>query len=200
MSDIFIHPTALVETDDIGAGTRIWAFTHILKGAKIGKNCNIGDHCFLEQGVSIADDVTIKNGNMLWEGVSLESAVFVGPCVTFTNDRYPRSPRSSEFQEFYSHKGNWLVPTMIRRGASLGAAAVITAGVTVGEFALVAAGAVVTRDVPPHALVKGMPARPSGWVCRCGWPLNGSDQIVICGRCGRPYRLTGAGPAVAESS
>ena len=91
MKNVFVHPTALVETTEIGKGTRVWAFSHLMEGVRIGKNCNIGDHCFIESGVLIGDNVTIKNGNMLWEGVTIQDGVFVGPHVFFTNDRYPRS-------------------------------------------------------------------------------------------------------------
>jgi UDP-2-acetamido-3-amino-2,3-dideoxy-glucuronate N-acetyltransferase len=186
----FIHAAALVETNQVGAGTRIWAFSHVLAGASIGANCNIGDHCFIESNVRIGDDVTIKNGNAIWEGVRLEDGVFVGPAVVFTNDVRPRSPRLAEAAPRYMD-GAWLVSTLVRRGATLGAGAVILAGITIGEFAFVAAGAVVTRDVPPHALVVGTPARPRGWVCRCGSSLNVGPRAAECPDCDRAYALVG---------
>jgi UDP-2-acetamido-3-amino-2,3-dideoxy-glucuronate N-acetyltransferase len=185
-----VHPSALVETDQIGAGTRIWAFTHILPGASIGSRCNIGDHCFVESNVAIGDDVTIKNGNSIWEGVTLEDGVFVGPSVVFTNDLRPRSPRLADAAERYADR-SWLVPTIVRRGATLGAGAVILAGVTIGEYAFVGAGALVTRDVDAHALVVGSPARPTGWVCRCGGALAAARGRAECPTCGSTYALSG---------
>jgi UDP-2-acetamido-3-amino-2,3-dideoxy-glucuronate N-acetyltransferase len=166
------HATALVESADIGEATRIWAFAHVLQGARIGAHCNIGDHCFIESGVVIGDRVTIKNGCMLWEGVSIDDGAFVGPGVVFTNDRYPRSPRLAQAAARYAHKENWLVSTRVREGASLGAGAVIAPGVTVGRYAMIAAGAVVTKDVADHTLVRGNPARPAGHVCICGQTLT----------------------------
>ncbi len=192
MSDIYIHPTALVETTQIGEGTRIWAMVHVMKQVSLGKNCNIGDHCFLEAGAVVGDNVTIKNGNMLWEGVTLEDGVFVGPHVFFTNDRYPRSPRHPAASQRYATR-EWLVPTLVQEGASLGAAAVIVPGVTIGSFAMVGAGAVVTADVPPYALVLGNPARLHGWVCRCGLPLQfGTGNEATCA-CGQRFRKEAAG-------
>lgn len=192
MNNVFIHPTAIVETQQIGQDTRVWAFVHVMKGVSIGMNCNVGDHCFIESGVTIGSNVTIKNGNMIWEGVTLEDGVFVGPHVFFTNDLYPRSPRLPQAKERYGSRG-WLVPTLVRQGASLGAGAVILAGTTIGEFSMVGAGAVVTRDVPPHALVIGNPACVRGWVCRCGRPLRFQREIAICSDCGLPFVKNGDG-------
>ena len=127
--DIVVHPAALVETDDIGVGTRIWAFAHILAGASIGRDCNIGDHCFIEGGARVGHGVTVKNGAMIWEGVTLEDGVFVGPGVVFTNDLRPRSPRGVETATRYEDTG-WLATTVVRRGASIGARAVILAECT----------------------------------------------------------------------
>ena len=182
MKPVFIHSTALVETGRIGEGTRIWAFTHVMPEVSIGANCNIGDHCFIESGVTVGSQVTIKNGNMLWEGVHLEEGVFLGPRVTFTNDLYPRSPRLPQARKRYRDKG-WLRPTVIGQGASVGAGAVILGGVTLGEFCMVGAGATVTRNVPPHALVIGAPARLRGWVCQCGLPLILSEATARCAEC-----------------
>ena len=149
----FIHPNALVETRYVGPGTRIWAFVHVLNGAKIGRNCNICDFCFIEGGVEIGDDVTVKCGVYLWTGVELEDRALVGPNVVFTNNIRPRS------------KG-YMPPakTLIRKGASLGANSTILAGIEVGEYAMTGIGSVVTRSVPAHALVYGNPARFRGWV------------------------------------
>jgi len=183
MDGLFVHPTAIVETQHIGQGTRIWAFAHVMGDVSIGANCNIGDHCFIESGVTVGDDVTIKNGNMIWEGITLEDGVFVGPHVFFTNDLYPRSPRLPQAQKRYSSR-EWLSPVLVKQGASLGAGAVILAGITVGEFAMVGAGAVVTRDVPPYALMIGNPARVRGWVCQCGQPLRFREETATCDGCG----------------
>lgn len=182
MPNIFVHPNALVETEEIGEGTRIWAFAHVMKEVSIGTNCNIGDHCFIEAGVSIGNNVTIKNGNMIWAGVQLEDGVFVGPHVSFTNDLYPRSPRLAQAHKRYGNS-SWQLPTIIRRGATLGAGAVILAGHVIGEFSMVGAGAVVTKDVPGYALVIGNPARAHGWVCQCGNPLEFRDGQATCCDC-----------------
>lgn len=188
-----IHRTALVESNEIGEGTRIWAFAHVMSGAVVGRYCTIGDHCFVESGARIGDYVTVKNGNMVWEGVILENGVFVGPHVFFTNDRYPRSPRAPGLGERYKRKANWLEATRIEEGASLGAGAVILGGVTVGRLATVGAGAVVTRSVPPHGLVLGNPARLAGWVCTCGRPLGIRSGAATCQDCGARFRKGRAG-------
>ena len=148
------HPTALVETDHIGDGTHIWAYAHILAGARVGRDCNICDHTFIENDVIVGDRVTIKCGVQLWDGVRVEDDVFIGPNATFTNDRYPRSKR--HLPEYPN--------TFVRRGASIGANATVLPGISVGEGALVGAGAVVTRNVPPHSKVAGNPARIIGYV------------------------------------
>ena len=183
-----VHPAAIVETDAIGDGTRIWAFAHVLDGASLGSNCNVGDHCYIESGAVIGDDVTIKNAVAVWEGVTLERGVFVGPSVVFTNDLLPRSPRLAEVAERYETKG-WLVETRVEEGASIGAGAVVVAGNTIGAHALVAAGAVVTRDVPAWAVVAGNPARQRGWVCLCGHLLNLDADDAGCANCGRRFEL-----------
>lgn len=172
-----IHPTALVASAAIGEGTRIWAFVNVLAGARIGRDCNICDRCFIEDDVVIGDRVTIKCGVSLWNGVRLEDDVFVGPNVAFTNDPRPRSRR-------YPEK---FATTIVRRGASLGAGAILLSDLEVGEHAMVGAGAVVTRGVPPHTLVLGNPARPAGHVCRCGEALQFEKDIARC-RCGAEFR------------
>ena len=149
----FVHPNALCESLQVGAGTRIWAFAHVLPGAVIGADCNICDHTFIENDVQVGDRVTIKCGVQLWDGVRVEDDVFIGPNATFTNDPFPRSRHHPERFE----------RTLIRHGASIGANATILPGVTVGENALIGAGAVVTRDVPPLAIVTGNPARITGY-------------------------------------
>src|ERR1039458_8443632 len=133
----FSHATALVETADVGKGTRIWAFAHVLKGALIGRDCNLGDHCFVEGGAVIGDRVTVKNGVMVWDGVTIEDDVFIGPATIFTNDLSPCSPRFPAVRARYKSKG-WLVPTRVKRGASIGANATIVCGVTIGRCAMIA--------------------------------------------------------------
>jgi len=189
MIDVFIHPETIVETSDIGDGTRIWAYTHVMQDVCIGANCNIGEHCYIESRVTVGSNVTIKNGNMIWEGVHLEDGVFVGPQVIFTNDLYPRSPRLSQARGRYSDQ-RWLRPTFIKQGASLGAGAVILAGLTIGEFCTVGAGSTVTRSLPPYGLAVGSPARLRGWVCQCGQPLKFSHGAAICAECRLEYRGT----------
>ena len=152
-TDVFVHPHALCESEDVGDRTRVWAFAHVMKNARIGADCNIGDHAFVESGVVIGDRVTVKNGVAIWDGVEIEDDVFLGPNCVLTNDLMPRSR--------VFHEEN--VRTYIRRGASIGANATIIAGNTLGEYSLVGAGAVVTRDVPPFAIVVGNPARQVGW-------------------------------------
>lgn len=154
MAANFIHPKAIVESTQIGPGTKVWAFAHVLSGARIGADCNICDGVFIENDVALGDRVTVKCGVQLWDGVTIEDDVFIGPNATFTNDRFPRSrERPAEFAR-----------TRIRRGASIGANATLLPGVTVGERAMVGAGAVVTKNVPPYAVVVGNPARISGYV------------------------------------
>jgi UDP-2-acetamido-3-amino-2,3-dideoxy-glucuronate N-acetyltransferase len=199
-ANLYVHPTALLESDQVGEGTRIWAYAHVMAGAVLGTGCNVGDHCFIETGATVGDNVTIKNGNMLWEGVTLEDGVFVGPHVFFVNDLYPRSPRLPQARERYADKG-WLARTRVREGASLGAGAVVLAGNVVGAFAMVGAGAVVTRPVPDYALVVGNPARVVGWVCQCGQRLalvEGVGDRLVCLSCGRGYRQDGDRVRLAE--
>jgi acetyltransferase-like isoleucine patch superfamily enzyme len=156
----------------------------------IGSNCNIGEHCFVESRASIGNKVTIKNGNMICEGVHLEDGVFVGPQVVFTNDLYPRSPRLPQVKHRYAGR-TWLKSTVIRHGASVGAGVVILAGVTIGEFCLVGAGSIVTKDLPCHSLAVGRPARVRGWVCECGQPLVFVNGAASCGGCDLQFAKAG---------
>ncbi len=183
---VFVHPSALCEAQGVGEGTRVWAFAHVMDGARVGRDCNICDGAFIESGAGIGDRVTVKNGAMVWDGVTVEDDVFLGPGMLFTNDRYPRSGRMLEASKRYRDAANWLTPTTVRRGASIGAGAVIVCGVTIGRFAVVGAGALVTRDVPDYRLVVGRPATPAGWMCACGLPL---DDNLTCAECRRGYRL-----------
>ena len=182
------HPRSLVETDAIGTGTTIWAFVHVLPGAIIGSRCNICDHCFIEGGVKIGDEVTVKTGVSIWDGVTLEDKVFVGPNAVFTNDLLPRS-KNTDYR---------MQQTLVKTGASIGANATVLSGVTIGQFALIGIGAVVTRNVPDYGLVYGNPARQRGWVDEHGNKLTeqaaGSWQSVT----GKVYTPTPNGLAPAE--
>jgi acetyltransferase-like isoleucine patch superfamily enzyme len=184
MSNHFVHPCALVETDEIGAGTRVWAFAHVMRGAKVGVNCNIGDHAYLEAGAVVGKNVTIKNHVCIWAGITLEDDVFVGPNATFTNDRFPRSPRMPQARSRYEEVARWQSPTIVERGASIGANATILPGLRLGRYCMIAAGAVVTSDVAPFTLVVGSPARRLADICRCGQRLASSAWIAVCDNCG----------------
>lgn len=173
----FIHPDGRCESSWVGPRTRIWAFAHVLEGAVIGADCNIGDHAFIEGGALIGDRVTVKNQALIWDGVTIEDDAFIGPAVVFTNDRTPRA-------HVHKDRGEY-VPTVVRRGATVGANATIVCGVEIGRHSFVAAGAVVTRDVPDHAVVRGNPARRTGWVCVCGTMLG----VDLACSCGRAYEL-----------
>lgn len=154
MRSFFAHPNALVETENIGKDTRIWAFAHILPGAVVGEDCNLCDHVFIENDVVIGHRVTVKCGVQLWDGIRLEDDVFIGPNVTFSNDPFPRS---KQYPQNFSQ-------TIVERGASIGANATILPGITIGRNAMVGAGAVVTNNVPPNAIVVGNPARIINYV------------------------------------
>lgn len=173
-----------METQDIGEGTSIWAFAHVMAGVRIGQGCNVGDHVFIEAGCKVGDNVTIKNQVLLWDGVTIENDVFIGPRVTFTNDRYPRSPRMAEAKERYSRRENWLVETLVRQGCSIGAGAIVCPGIELGRYCVIGAGAVVTRSVPDFAMVIGNPARQVAEVCLCGQPLSGPLKTTQCQQCG----------------
>lgn len=179
---VFIHPQAIVESLDVGSGTRVWAFAHVLAGARIGQGCNLCDHTFVEGGAIIGDNVTIKCGVYLWDGLVVEDNVFIGPNATFTNDLRPRSKAySPEFTK-----------TRIETGAAIGANATVICGVTIGRWAMVGAGSVVTTDVPDHALVYGNPARVKGYICQCAADLVFHDLRARCA-CGRTYTLDAKG-------
>jgi UDP-2-acetamido-3-amino-2,3-dideoxy-glucuronate N-acetyltransferase len=172
MSGYFKHPQALVESASIGEGTRVWAFAHVLPGAVIGRDCNICDHVFIENKVVVGDRVTVKCGVQLWDGTRIEDDVFIGPNVTFTNDPFPRSRQHLERHP----------EIVVRKGASIGANATVLPGVTIGQYAMVGAGAVVTRSVPPHAVVVGNPAQIQRYVTGGGATRTRPRPILHAGR------------------
>jgi UDP-2-acetamido-3-amino-2,3-dideoxy-glucuronate N-acetyltransferase len=178
----FVHPTAIVDDGvDIGAGTKIWHFSHVLGGSRIGTRCVVGQNVMIGPRVTVGSGCKIQNNVSLYEAVTLEDEVFCGPSCVFTNVLTPRAfvERKSEF-----------LPTLVKRGATIGANATIVCGVTIGRYAMVGAGAVVTHDVPDHALVTGVPARRQGWVSRTGEIL---DAGLVCPRTGERYRQTERG-------
>ena len=178
-----VHPTAIVDDGaQIGEGTRIWHWVHVCGGAKIGEKCSLGQNVFVANRVVIGDNVKIQNNVSVYDNVTLEDDVFCGPSMVFTNVYNPRSAisRKHEFRD-----------TLVRRGATLGANCTIVCGVTIGEHAFVGAGSVINRDVPPYALMLGVPARRTGWMCTCGvrLPLHAADSRTQCADCGRRYRV-----------
>jgi UDP-2-acetamido-3-amino-2,3-dideoxy-glucuronate N-acetyltransferase len=191
----FAHPQALVESEDIGPGTRIWAFAHVLPGARIGANCNICDHAFIETGAVLGNNVTVKNGVAIWWGVTVEDNVFLGPNCVLTNDPNPRA---------YIKKSNpALQTTLIRSNATVGANATILCGTTIGQYAFVGAGAVVLRTVLDFALMVGNPARQVGWMCSCAGrlpiPASASlDSSTTCPQCRARFRVTVTGLNMIE--
>ena len=180
MSDYFVHPSSYVDDGAvIGAGSRIWHFCHVMPGAVIGARCNLGQNVVIMGGTRIGDNVKIQNNVSIYQGVTLEDDVFCGPSCVFTNVSNPRShiSRKDEYR-----------PTLVRRGASIGANATVICGVTVGQHALIGAGAVVTSDVPAFGLMLGVPARRVGWICQCGERLHLSGGSARCGSCSASYR------------
>lgn len=193
MSSYFVDPLAEVSPGaHVGDGTRIWRYAYVREGARIGDECNIGSGVYVDAHVHIGARVKIQNHVSVYEGVTLEDGVFVGPHACFANDMYPRA---ITVDGALKSAEDWSVtPTLVKRGASIGAHAVIRCGVTVGEFALVGSGSVVTHDVPPHAMVFGNPARVRGYVCYCARPLailrDEADALVgRCDACGRDVRV-----------
>jgi UDP-2-acetamido-3-amino-2,3-dideoxy-glucuronate N-acetyltransferase len=187
MTEPVIHESAYVDDGaTIGAGTRIWHFCHVNADAVIGAGCSLGQNVVVMPRVRIGNNVKIQNNVSVYEGVTLEDGVFCGPSCVFTNIINPRSA--------VVRKGEYL-PTLVKRGASIGANATIVCGITIGEYAFVGAGAVVTKDVAPYTLVVGVPARAAGYVCQCGEPLPAG---LVCGPCGRAYRQQGDGLSLID--
>ncbi len=184
--EYFVHESSYVDDGaEIGEGTKIWHFCHVMPGAKIGRRCSLGQNVLVASKVVIGENVKIQNNVSVYEGVILEDDVFCGPSMVFTNVVNPRSHiiRKNEYR-----------PTLVRRGATLGANCTVLCGHEIGEFAFVAAGAVVTRDVKPYALVTGVPARQAGWMCSCGVRLPlvpGATGGAVCAACGLAYSSDG---------
>ena len=180
--DYFAHESAFIDKEvEIGSGTSIWHVSHILKGSRIGQNCKIGQNVVVGPNAVVGDGVKIQNNVSVYEGVTLEDHVFCGPSMVFTNVFNPRSeiPRMNEVRS-----------TLVRRGATLGANCTIVCGTTIGRYAFVGAGSVVTRDVPDYALVLGVPARLGGWVCVCGEKLVFANERAQCQSCTKQYQKT----------
>ena len=179
MPDYFVHESSYVDDGaQIGRGTKIWHFSHVIPGANIGVRCNLGQNVVVMPGTRIGNNVKIQNKVSIYEGVILEDDVFCGPSCVFTNVLTPRShvSRKHEYRQ-----------TVVKRGTSIGANATIVCGVTLGEYSFVGAGAVVTADVPPYALMVGVPARRVGWMCQCGERLAVADGRAACAACGAAY-------------
>ena len=185
----FKHPTAIVESDNIADGTKIWHFVHVREGAKIGKNCIVGKSAYIDIDVEIGNGVKIQNFVSVYKGVRIEDDVFVGPSVTFTNDLYPRAFRWDEGK---------ITPTLVKKGASIGANSTVICGVTIGAYAMIGAGSVVTKDVPDYGFVFGIPAHLKGFVCQCGMKLqykdkdkekNGEKVILKCLHCDKELEI-----------
>jgi UDP-2-acetamido-3-amino-2,3-dideoxy-glucuronate N-acetyltransferase len=179
MNQFLAHPTAVIDNGaHIGNGTRIWHFTHVREGASIGNDCTIGQNCYIASRAVIGHRVKIQNNVSIYDLVTIEDNVFIGPSAVFINDLNPRAP--------YPKQGNWIA-TLIKEGATVGANATILCGTTIGRWAFVGCGAVVTRDVPDYAMVKGNPAQQDGWICECGTKLLFSKNRAVCPSCNRTY-------------
>ena len=177
-----VHPTAIVDAGaQLGDGTRVWHWVHICSGAKIGAGCSFGQNVFVGDDVAIGNNVKVQNNVSIYDAVTLEDDVFCGPSMVFTNVFNPRShvSRKREYRR-----------TIVKRGASIGANATIVCGNTIGEYAFIGAGAVVRGDVPPYALIVGVPGRRIGWMCQCGERLASAEGLQACTVCGSRYRIS----------
>ena len=186
MKDVFIHPSAVVDPGArIGLRTKIWHFTHVQSGARIGSDCVVGQGVYVGENVQIGKRVKIQNNVSVFRGVLIEDGVFVGPHVCFTNDKYPRAVNDDGLPK---GADDWtVVPTLVKFGASIGANATILPGLTIGRWALVAAGALIVSDVPDHGLVMGLPGRLVGFVCVCARKLAEDGKHLVCPNCKRRY-------------
>jgi len=185
MPEYFVHESSYVDDGArIGKGTKVWHFSHVMPGAVIGERCNLGQNVVVMPGTRLGDNVKVQNNVSIYEGVELEDDVFCGPSCVFTNVVNPRShvSRKHEYQK-----------TLVKRGASIGANATIICGITLGEYAFIGAGAVVTSDVPAYALMVGVPARRVGWMCRCGERVSLSGGKATCPACGTAYEESAGG-------
>ena len=175
MPDYFVHESSYIDKDvTIGAGTKIWHFCHVQNGAKIGERCSLGQNVNVSSYVKLGNGCKIQNNVSIYEGVELEDYVFCGPSCVFTNDLTPRAKYPKGYENYKK--------TLLKEGASIGANATIVCGHTIGKYAMIGAGAVVTADVPDHALMLGIPARQADWVCVCGARLHGEMECDVCGR------------------
>jgi acetyltransferase-like isoleucine patch superfamily enzyme len=171
MKEIYLDKTSVINTDQLGSGTTIWQFCVVLAGARIGQNCNINSHCFIENDVIIGDNVTVKCGVQLWDGIRIENDVFIGPNTTFTNDRYPRSKQ---------YPDRFMI-TIVHQGVSIGANSTILPGIEIGEYAMIGAGSVVTKNIPKNTIWYGNPARFMGYICKCGNRISLNQKCENCG-------------------
>ena len=188
----FAHPTTVIdEPVEIGEGTKIWHFSHIMSGARIGRNCNIGQNVFIDSGAILGNNIKVQNNVSIYSGVILEDDVFCGPSMVFTNVFNPRSfiSRKKEFRK-----------TLVGKGATIGANSTIVCGNTIGQYAFIGASSVVTRDVPDYALVYGNPGKVKGWVCQCAEQITFRSSKAKCQACGRSYRKNRSGVSLVEKT
>ena len=179
--NVFVHDSACIDENvTIGKGTKIWHFSHVMRGTVIGEGCTLGQNVLVGPNVRVGNNVKIQNNVSVYEGVILEDDVFCGPSCVFTNVDRPRSGFPTAHTQY--------LKTLVKRGATIGANATIVCGNTLGEYCFIGAGAVVTKDIPAHAIVYGNPARLRGWICQCGEQLEFTDEQAKCHACGREYR------------